>query len=208
MRNGTQSDPRRGRPPAYDRRAALKAIVETFRRQGFAATSLDDLATATGMNRPSLYAAFGNKKAMYLAALEQFRRDMIEAVDATAEQSSALPETLIAFFDAAIRFYCSGTSPGCLVLCTAPTEAAVDDEIRAKLTGVLAEIEHQIRRRVDRVVAMGARVHDASALSQLMSAVLVSVAIQARAGVPEPQLRALARASVAVALSPPNSEVA
>ena len=61
---------KRGRPRAYDPDAALKAARDVFWVKGYAATSLDDIAEATGMNRPSLYAAFGDKEAIYLAALK------------------------------------------------------------------------------------------------------------------------------------------
>jgi TetR/AcrR family transcriptional regulator, copper-responsive repressor len=200
MRNSTQIKARRGRPPEYDRDAALGAIVETFRRQGYASTSLDDLAIATGMKRPSLYAAFGNKKAMYLAALEHFRHTMAAMVDTATEPSKALPEAATALFDAAIAFYCAGAAPGCLVLCTATAEAAADADIRAALADVLVGIELQIRRLIDRAVSAGTPIVDPAALSQLLSAVLVSIAVQARAGVAEAQLRSFARASVTAAL--------
>ena len=191
---------RRGRPPAYDRDRALAAIVETFRRRGFAATTLDELSAATSMNRPSLRAAFGDKKAMYLTAVERYRRDLIEVVSAPAEQTRALGDTMVTFFDAAIGFYCAGSSPGCLVLCTATAEAVADDDIRAALAGVLAEIEGRIADRVGRAARGGSVLPDAAGVVTLLSAVLVAIAIQARAGVPEPELRALARSAVGAAL--------
>lgn len=200
MQNGTKSKGRRGRPPSYDREKAMKAIMETFWRQGFAATSLDDLATATGMNRPSLYAAFGNKKVMYLGALDRFRRDAAEAIGASAEQPAALAATMTAFFEAAIRFYCSGASTGCLVLCTATAEAPVDDEIRAALGLVIGEMEGQIGQLIACAVSAGETIPDAAALAKLLSAVLVSIAIQARAGFPESQLEDFARSAVTAAL--------
>ena len=64
---------RRGRPRAYDPQAALARAAETFWKAGYAGTSLDDLVAATGMNRPSLYAAFGDKRDLYLKTLEHYR---------------------------------------------------------------------------------------------------------------------------------------
>jgi len=57
---------RRGRPRAYEPDVALGRALDLFRKQGFAATSLDDLSEATGMNRPSLYGAFGDKRELYI----------------------------------------------------------------------------------------------------------------------------------------------
>lgn len=53
---------RRGRPRAYAPDVAIGQALSLFRRTGYAATSLDDLSAATGMNRPSLYGAFGDKR--------------------------------------------------------------------------------------------------------------------------------------------------
>ena len=57
----TVAPKRRGRPRAYEPEVALGKALDLFRKDGFAATSLDELSAATGMNRPSLYAAFGDK---------------------------------------------------------------------------------------------------------------------------------------------------
>ena len=71
MRNSTKSSERRprGRPRAFEADVVLGLASERFRAGGFSATSLDDLAEATGLNRPSLYSAFGDKRSLYLAAL-------------------------------------------------------------------------------------------------------------------------------------------
>src|SRR6202521_4415529 len=63
---------RRGPPRQYDPGPAPAKAAEAFWKYGYAATSLDDLAAATGMNRPSLYAAFGDKRAIYLKALAHY----------------------------------------------------------------------------------------------------------------------------------------
>src|ERR1700744_3554491 len=66
---------RRGRPRAYQPEIALGKALDLFRKDGFAATSLDDLSAATGMNRPSLYGAFGDKRELYLKSYERYRAD-------------------------------------------------------------------------------------------------------------------------------------
>src|ERR1700753_3326323 len=64
---------RRGRPRAYEPEIALGKALELFRKDGFAATSLDDLSAATGMNRPSLYGAFGDKRDLYIKSYLRHR---------------------------------------------------------------------------------------------------------------------------------------
>src|SRR5207247_4308547 len=71
---------RRGRPRAYQPGVALGRALDLFRKDGFAATSLDDLSAATGMNRPSLYGAFGDKRELYIKAYQRYRADAAAAM--------------------------------------------------------------------------------------------------------------------------------
>src|SRR6202035_971093 len=63
----------RGRPRAYDPEVALDSAAQIFWEHGFDDATLDDLSTAMGMGRPSIYNAFGDKEALFLRALERFR---------------------------------------------------------------------------------------------------------------------------------------
>src|SRR5256886_5095663 len=66
---------RRGRPRTYEPDVALGKALDLFRSEGFAATSLDQLSAATGMNRPSLYGAFGDKRELYIKSYQRYRED-------------------------------------------------------------------------------------------------------------------------------------
>src|SRR5882724_2877881 len=65
--------PKRGRPRSYDPDTALAQAMAAFWNAGYTGTSLDDITAGTGMNRPSLYGAFGDKRALYLHTLERYR---------------------------------------------------------------------------------------------------------------------------------------
>ena len=65
--------PRRGRPRAYDPDTALAQRDGGVLAAGYSGTSLDDITAGTGMNRPSLYGAFGDKRALYLHTFERYR---------------------------------------------------------------------------------------------------------------------------------------
>ena len=202
MQEGTEKPRRgRGRPRAYDSTTVAVQIVDTFWRHGFAATSLDQLATATGLNRPSLYGAFGDKKQMYRRALELF------AAQARAEiaQSLAAPvlaEALHAFYKGAIAIYRSGsTGPrGCLFVCTATVEAVDDADIRGDVSRMLQTIDAALAARFAAAQAEG----DLSSaiapadLAGLASAVLHSLAVRARSGASRGQLERLADTAVAM----------
>src|SRR3954468_12723366 len=70
----TAAPKRRGRPRAYEPEVALARALDAFWKEGFAATSLDDLSAAIGMNRPSLYGAFGDKRELYIKSYESYRK--------------------------------------------------------------------------------------------------------------------------------------
>src|SRR5712692_10706534 len=61
-----------GRPRSFDMATVLQAIEEQFRMTGYAGTSLDDVAAATGLGRGSIYAAFGGKHELFMRSLEEF----------------------------------------------------------------------------------------------------------------------------------------
>ena len=205
MGTSTRPSPRRGRPPSYDRDVALRAIRDVFWDRGFSAASLDDIAAAAGMKRPSLYGAFGDKREMYLAALRMFSaesgREMQEALEAPT-----LREALEAFYVGTIEEYLSGEAGprGCLVICTAVVEATGDATIRSALAEILDELDSLVAVRIARAKAEGDRcaAGDAKVLARLATSVLHSVAVRARAGAPRSDLLAIARATVEVIVGP------
>src|SRR5919112_1807947 len=68
-RKGSKRMAERGRPRAFDRSAALRRAMEVFWQCGYEGASLGDLTAAMGINRPSLYAAFGCKEALFREAV-------------------------------------------------------------------------------------------------------------------------------------------
>src|SRR5580698_10081705 len=101
-KNGETEPARRGRPRAYDTKTALKQATDTFWRTGYSGTSLDSIAAATGMNPPSLYAAFGNKRALYLEALTHYWELSLAATREALAEDHPLGESLMLAYDAAL----------------------------------------------------------------------------------------------------------
>src|SRR5579862_6643494 len=105
QKSETSADPaprRRGRPRAYDPDAALARAMETFWKSGYAGTTLDDLSAATGMNRPSLYAAFGDKRALYFKALRSYWRISAAEMRDVFAAERPLGESLTDFYNRAL----------------------------------------------------------------------------------------------------------
>lgn len=199
MRDGTKPGAGGGRPREYDPDTALGSALAVFWRKGFASSSLDELARAAGMNRPSLHAAFGDKKALYLAAIERFGQDMRDQAGAALD-NPRLEDALRSYFAAAIEMYLSDPShpKGCFVVCTAATEAPNDPDIRAALGATLDEIDRGFETRLEQAQRAGdlAPGADAAALARLLGACLHSLAVRARAGQPRANLEALSSSMV------------
>src|SRR5881394_1508145 len=112
---------RRGRPRGYDPATAIARAAETFWKAGYAATSLDSLSAATGMNRPSLYAAFGDKRDIYVKAYEHYRERARTKMAEIFASELQLKELLLRIYAIAIDMYVSGEDGprGCFTVMTA-----------------------------------------------------------------------------------------
>ena len=110
----------RGRPRNYDPDRALETALEAFARAGFAGTSLDDISAATGMNRPSLYAAFGDKKSIYRKAVDKFNREFLERLGQALFAGAGLEDDLVGFYLATFPVYLAPGDAPRDVRCFAP----------------------------------------------------------------------------------------
>ena len=188
----------RGRPRAYDPDTALARAMGAFWDAGYSATSLDDLSAATGMNRPSLYAAFGDKQAIYLKAIERYRAG--PALQDALASESTLREALRKSFKAALAVYLSGDrgQRGCFVIGTAAVEAINNPIVRKELAGILRDVDEAFENRIRRAQSEGEISADAdpAALARTASAILHSLAVRARSGEKRRSLEALAETGV------------
>lgn len=191
---------RPGRPRAYDPEVALERALETFWKKGYSATSLDDLCAATGMNRPSLYAAFGDKRSLYLKALDFYGRSYAASVKQAFAADVPLQEGLLRIYEAALSIYVPRKGPprGCFSVGTATTEAAADPDIRAALLRGVRNLDKAFDRRIRVAQEKGelSAEADPAVLATLASGLLHTIAIRARAGLPRADLDALTQKAV------------
>jgi TetR/AcrR family transcriptional regulator, copper-responsive repressor len=193
---------RRGRPPAYDPQVALAAAVKAFWKAGYAATSLDDLSAATGMNRPSLYGAFGDKREIYLKALAHYWGAGQVSMSEALAGDRPLREALAGLYAKALDLYFSGKggARGCFLIGTALTESVGDAEVRGYMAEVLRQIDEAFEARIRAAQASGELPGGADpvALARLASATLHTLAIRSRAGASRAELDKLAAGAVNV----------
>ena len=193
---------RRGRPRAYDPQAALLRATDAFWRNGYSGTSLDEIAAATEMNRPSLYAAFGDKQRLYLKALAHYWELRLAEMREVLASDRNLDEALVSVYEAALSIYFSGDDRprGCFVIGTAVTEAVEDSKVRDSLAaGILAfDADFEARFRRGREKGELKNDTDPAVLAMLATATMHTIAIRARAGTARSELRELARKAVNV----------
>ena len=195
---------RRGRPRAYQPEIALGKALDLFRKGGFAATSLDDLSAATGMNRPSLYGAFGDKRELYIKSYQRYRDDARAAMIEIFREEMPVRKRLQRIFAIALDIYLEGESPrGCFTVMTAASEAVFDPQIRSMVLEGFVELDKAFATCFRRAKENGELPESADpvVLAQLASAALHTVAIRARAGVPRRELEAIVKGAIDVMCS-------
>ena len=206
MPNGTKKDHPakrpRGRPRAYEPEVALRQAADAFWKAGYAGTSLDDISAATGMNRPSLRAAFGDKHDIYIKALRDYWERKFQAMREAMAGDQALAQALMRVYDAALAIYFSGNEQvlGCFVVGTAITEAPNDEEIQALVADGFRKLDSDFEARFKHALKNGELKAgaDPKALAQLATATMHTLAIRARAGTSRSELRKFAQRAVGI----------
>jgi AcrR family transcriptional regulator len=193
---------RRGRPRAYQPDIALGKALDLFRKDGFAATSLDDLSAATGMNRPSLYGAFGDKRELYIKSYQRYRDDARAAMSEIFRDELPIRKRLQRIYAVALDIYLSGESGprGCFTVTTAASEAVFDPEIRGMVLEGFVNLDKAFATcfRLAKEKGELPASADAAVLAQLASATIHTIAIRARAGVPRKELEAIVKGAIDV----------
>ncbi|ACG79828.1 transcriptional regulator, TetR family [Phenylobacterium zucineum HLK1] len=189
---------RRGRPRSFDPDAVLEKARAVFWNLGYAATSLDDLAAATGLNRPSLYAAFGDKRALYLAALGRSRDEALGALGRALQPERPLRQVIAFIFERSIELYRAGEvgQRGCFVVGTAVTQAVEDAEVRSLVADFIERTEAAFRARFAADAGQLAPGLSPAAAAAVAAATLHTLAIRARTGADGPELKRVADAAL------------
>lgn len=191
---------KRGRPRAFDDDVVLARATDTFLRFGYSGASLEALTTSMGVNKPSLYAAFGDKRSLFVRAIEELAAKRGRRFRAAFERGTTLVDSLREMFLEGVDMYLDpATPPGCLMVSGSTTEAVVDDG--------LADVTREFFAYTDRALAamIATRTSGESAaslmvLARLTNGVIHDIALRARVGESRTKLREYARGA-ALALS-------
>ncbi|MEM6421799.1 MAG: TetR/AcrR family transcriptional regulator [Pseudomonadota bacterium] len=139
-----------GRPRGFDEDAVLDVITDLFRTRGYEAVSLADIMAATGLRKGSLYAAYGDKRAMYLKALARYEGHGVLRTAATLVAGDDPATALRDFLDVAMTPPAAeGEGRGCFLCNASADQAAADPAVAA----IIRQGFDRLHRAIDTALA-------------------------------------------------------
>jgi len=196
----TLLSPIRGRPREFCPEAALAAALRVFWRRGYEGASISELTSAMGITRPSLYACFGNKEALFRKAFDLYERDKLcyvrSALDAPTARGVA--ERLLR---GGLSIHCSDGDPqGCLGVISSLTCGGEADSVRAEVLARRASSDAALVERFTRAKAEGDLPDgiEPDALACYLITVMQGMAVQAGGGATPDELSLLVSTALQV----------
>lgn len=179
-----------GRPRQFKIDDAVYQAMLVFWAKGYEGTTIPDLTEAIGINRPSLYAAFGSKRGLFKLALDRYRSEPASYVNRALAKSTAV-EAFAALLTGVIDLVTDPERPGgCLFVCGSLARGADDGETQRKLAERRIEGETDIRLRFERAITEGDLPPDSdpAALAKLAATMLWGLSVQAVNGATREEL--------------------
>jgi AcrR family transcriptional regulator len=200
----------RGRPRSFDTDTALDRAGEVFWRLGYQGASLAELTAATGLSKPSLYAAFGDKAALYLQCLQRYGTRQVALQTELLEQEPDARRAVESFMRRMVESQTDPALPGgCFIVngtadCGAPlTPPSVDSALRCASGGTEQRLLSRLER-AEREGQLPATVKPAQ-LATLLATVLTGMAVMAKSGQPREKLDQVVTAALASWPAAPRS---
>ena len=171
-----------GRPREFDRDEALDRAVEVFWSQGYERTSVEDLTEYMGIQRGSLYAAFGGKHQLFLEALDRYEERFYRDTLRLLEEGSPRDGIRRVFEKAVSDCACEGAK-GCFMTNTAVALAEDDPETAARVWGNLLRLEDAFEHALTRAEGVVPAGKDARQLARFFTSSLQGLRVLSRCGV-------------------------
>ncbi|OCC23405.1 TetR family transcriptional regulator [Croceicoccus estronivorus] len=174
----------RGRPREFDPEDALATALRIFWQRGYEGASLAELTEAMGITKPSLYACFGNKEALFRKALDLYEREKLCYVSSALEAPTArgVAERLL---HGALATHCGDNDPqGCLGVISSVACGSEAESIRKEVIARRASSERALVDRLERARAEGdlSEDSDPEALATYLTTVMQGLSVKAGAG--------------------------
>jgi AcrR family transcriptional regulator len=176
--------PSRGRPREFDSDIALAAALRVFWQRGYEGASMAELTEAMGITKPSLYACFGNKEALFRAALDLYERDKL-CYTGTALEADTAREVAERLLRGGMAMQCGEGDPqGCLSVISTVACGAEAESIRSEVVARRASSEAALVRRFERARNEGDLPEhvDPAALASYLTTILGGMSVKASGG--------------------------
>lgn len=190
--------PKKGRPLSFDRDVALGQAMLLFWQHGYEATSLKDLTSALGVRPSSIYSAFGDKKGLFLEAVDHYLSGPVTSETIIADAATARDAARALLRAAAAGFTGTDTPKGCLLASSAISCSDAAAEVKEELAVRRRAIESLLRRRIVHAIRSGEvpAESDAEALAAHTMAVIQGMSTLARDGAKREKLLRLVDAAM------------
>jgi len=169
------------RPRSFDSDAVLDRALDTFWRQGYEATSMQDLVEAMGISRASLYNAFGSKHALFLDVLRRYEKQRLHAMVATLQAAGSVRSAIRTIFEQTADEAASPDGRGCLLTNTATELCARDDACSERVQANFRRVESAFEAALCRAQDTGeiAATHNTEALARYFTNALQGLRVMA-----------------------------
>lgn len=183
-----------GRPKQFEREHALQQAIGIFSEHGYEGSSTGVLLEGMGISRQSLYDTFGDKRQLYLEALQRYTSDNVGGLLRALSGAASPAVALESLFDTAIAQALADPNPRCLGISAICEFGRTDPEITALTDRALTALGKALEDSLVRAKEVGAIAAgiDIVMASQYLRATLSGIKLAARSGAPEATLRGIA----------------
>jgi len=181
----------RGRPLAFDQDKALDQALHLFWAHGYEGTSMAELTEALGINKPSIYAAFGNKETLFRKALTKYLNGPVAYVTAALQEATAKKVATTLLNNAVEVMTSPGSPSGCMVIQGALTCGQGAGLIQKELAGYRKNYEAALAKRFEKAKAEGDLPSGAEplALAKYLATLHQGLSVQATSGASREELQ-------------------
>ena len=187
-----------GRPLSFDRDAALHQAMLLFWRHGYEATSVNDLTAAMAITPPSLYTAFGDKKQLFLEAVQRYISGPVTSESIIDEAPTAREAAITLLRASAVGFTGENTPSGCLLASSAISCSHAAADVQKALSDIRLSIEKRLCTKIEcdnRVSSSNQKV-DAGVLAGYVMTLIQGMSTMARDGASRTKLLTVADAAM------------
>jgi AcrR family transcriptional regulator len=187
-----------GRPREFDIDEALHAALKVFWQRGYEGASISELTEAMGVGRPSLYAAFGNKEALFRRVLDLYDREQMSLVARALDEPTARGVAERHLAESCNALTAQDTPSGCLAINSVLACGETAQLIREEILGRRASYEERLIARLEAAKRSGDLPEDADArgLAQYLATITLGMAVRAEGGATREELRRIADAAL------------